>query len=89
MVRLLLIRDPTLRLGSGQRDASEIKEHTFFSDVDWRLLATGNMPPPWIPTFAGSVDTSQFDQEFTSMNPIGIIGYLCMLYDSHSISRST
>jgi classical protein kinase C len=43
----------------------------FFNDINWTLLATGTMPPPWIPTVAGSVDTSQFDQEFTSMNPVG------------------
>lgn len=34
-------------------------------------LATGKMPSPWIPTVAGSLDTSQFDSEFTSMMPIG------------------
>lgn len=30
------------------------------------------MVPPWVPTVVGSLDTSQFDQEFTSMMPIGI-----------------
>jgi hypothetical protein len=31
------------------------------------------MTPPWVPTIAGSLDTSQFDEEFTSMLPIGKI----------------
>jgi hypothetical protein len=45
--------------------------HPFFEGIDWAKLATGKMPSPWIPTVAGSLDTSQFDQEFTSMMPIG------------------
>eukprot|EP00599_Poterioochromonas_sp_BG-1_P009916 CAMPEP_0173144130 /NCGR_PEP_ID=MMETSP1105-20130129/7054_1 /TAXON_ID=2985 /ORGANISM="Ochromonas sp., Strain BG-1" /LENGTH=501 /DNA_ID=CAMNT_0014057761 /DNA_START=704 /DNA_END=2209 /DNA_ORIENTATION=+ len=66
----LLVRDPKQRLGSGDRDAQELKEHPFFSDVNWTALATGKMTPPWVPTIAGSLDTSQFDEEFTSMLPI-------------------
>lgn len=31
----LLEKDPTLRLGYGERDAEEIKEHPFFASVDW------------------------------------------------------
>jgi hypothetical protein len=30
-------------------------------------LANGELPPPWEPTVLGSLDTSQFDLEFTSM----------------------
>lgn len=44
--------------------------HPFFSDMDWPLLSSGKMPPPWIPRIASSLDTSQFDSEFTSMLPI-------------------
>lgn len=67
----LLVRDPKNRLGSGERDAEEIKTHPFFHDVNWDALATGKMTPPWVPTIAGSLDTSQFDEEFTNMVPIG------------------
>ncbi len=67
----LLVRDPKARLGSGELDAQELKDHPFFCDVNWAELSTGNVPPPWVPTMAGSLDTSQFDQEFTSMLPIG------------------
>jgi serine/threonine protein kinase len=67
----LLVRDPKARLGSGEADANEIKAHPFFAEIDWTALATGKLPSPWVPTVAGSLDTSQFDQEFTSMMPIG------------------
>ncbi len=64
------MRDPKLRLGSGERDAAELKAHPFFADVDWETLSRGQVVPPWAPAVAGSLDTSQFDQEFTSMLPI-------------------
>eukprot|EP01039_Chlorochromonas_danica_P010102 gene10102-11182_t len=66
----LLVRDPKQRLGSGEADALEIKAHPFFVDMNWQELATGKVQPPWVPRIASSLDTSQFDQEFTSMLPI-------------------
>jgi hypothetical protein len=67
----MLVRDPKGRLGSGERDAAEIKEHTFFYDMNWIDLYEGRITPPWIPTVCGSLDTSQFDKEFTDMLPTG------------------
>lgn len=69
ILRKLLRRDPKVRLGSGDRDALELKEHAFFHAFDWTHLADGTLPPPWVPAVVGSLDTSQFDQEFTSMMP--------------------
>mmetsp|Transcript_7435 Transcript_7435/g.11093 ORF Transcript_7435/g.11093 Transcript_7435/m.11093 type:complete len:636 (-) Transcript_7435:401-2308(-) len=66
----LLVRDPKDRLGSGEADAQELKSHEFFFDVNWTELASGQLPPPWRPEVAGSLDTSQFDQEFTNMLPV-------------------
>ncbi|KAJ0408871.1 hypothetical protein ATCC90586_007969 [Pythium insidiosum] len=63
----LLERDPTRRLGTGPDDASEIKNHPFFAEINWDALAEGHVPPPWRPTVSGALDTSQFDREFTDM----------------------
>ena len=41
------------------------------SDMDFEGLAAGRIIPPWTPTVVGSMDTSQFDLEFTSMLPVG------------------
>ena len=41
------------------------------SEMDFEGLAAGRIIPPWTPTVVGSMDTSQFDMEFTSMLPIG------------------
>jgi serine/threonine protein kinase len=63
----LLERDPTRRLGTGEADAGEIKNHPFFKEIQWDALALGQVAPPWRPTFSGALDTSQFDREFTDM----------------------
>jgi len=67
LLRGLLTRDPNKRLGSGTADAAEIKSHTFFEEIDWEKLAGGEVPSPWDPQISGSLDTSQFDKEFTNM----------------------
>mmetsp|Transcript_19289 Transcript_19289/g.23725 ORF Transcript_19289/g.23725 Transcript_19289/m.23725 type:complete len:666 (+) Transcript_19289:144-2141(+) len=67
LLRGLLTKDPRKRLGSGENDARPIKEHVFFSDNDWVKLYRGQTPPPWDPQINNSLDTSQFDEEFTSM----------------------
>eukprot|EP00520_Triparma_pacifica_P001038 CAMPEP_0118650298 /NCGR_PEP_ID=MMETSP0785-20121206/10173_1 /TAXON_ID=91992 /ORGANISM="Bolidomonas pacifica, Strain CCMP 1866" /LENGTH=544 /DNA_ID=CAMNT_0006542665 /DNA_START=308 /DNA_END=1942 /DNA_ORIENTATION=- len=67
ILRGLLTRDPTQRLGSGPTDADEVKKHTFFQEIDWVRLDKGEIEPPWDPKVSGSLDTSQFDREFTSM----------------------
>jgi hypothetical protein len=63
-------------MGSGERDAMELKEHPFFTGMDFVALYGGRITPPWAPNFAGSLDVSQFDQEFTSMQPTGLLRYI-------------
>eukprot|EP00612_Vaucheria_litorea_P005713 CAMPEP_0171460982 /NCGR_PEP_ID=MMETSP0945-20130129/5626_1 /TAXON_ID=109269 /ORGANISM="Vaucheria litorea, Strain CCMP2940" /LENGTH=526 /DNA_ID=CAMNT_0011987265 /DNA_START=456 /DNA_END=2036 /DNA_ORIENTATION=- len=63
----LLTKDPAFRLGSSKEDSSEVKRHIFFAPIDWEKMMKRELRPPWQPTVVGSVDTSQFDAEFTSM----------------------
>lgn len=63
----LLTKDPIGRLGSGPKDAVDVKEQDFFADLDWESLMKGKVAPPWDPQINGSLDTSQFDHEFTNM----------------------
>lgn len=67
LLRGLLTKDPTRRLGSGPKDADDIKPHPFFVSVQWDKLQRGEIPPPWAPQISSIQDTSQFDLEFTSM----------------------
>ncbi|CAO1628839.1 unnamed protein product [Parajaminaea phylloscopi] len=65
----LLTRDPAKRLGSGERDAEEIKAHPFFRDTNWDDMFHKRIPPPFKPTLKNPSDTSWFDKEFTSEKP--------------------
>ena len=63
----LLERNPMKRLGTGSEDAKEIKSHPFFQEINWQKLYNTELEPPWRPEFCDDLDTSQFDDEFTSM----------------------
>ncbi|XP_033884574.1 serine/threonine-protein kinase N2-like isoform X1 [Acipenser ruthenus] len=70
IMRRLLRRNPERRLGAGEKDAEEVKKHPFFRNVDWNGLLSKKVKPPFVPTIKGSVDVSNFDDEFTSEAPI-------------------
>jgi RAC serine/threonine-protein kinase len=67
ILEAFLHKNPAHRLGSGPEDAEEVKVHPIFADIDWELLERRELEPPWRPKLANSLDTSQFDAEFTSM----------------------
>lgn len=64
-VKGLLNRNPKHRLGS-INDARELEEHAFFNDIDWDLLKSKSIPPPFKPHLSSETDTSNFDPEFTN-----------------------
>jgi serine/threonine protein kinase len=70
VVRGLLKKNPTQRLGYSIKDAEEIKSQAFFSDVDWKALLEKRITPPYIPTLKSKVDVSLFDEEFTKEPPV-------------------
>ncbi|EJT45182.1 proliferation-associated serine/threonine protein kinase [Trichosporon asahii var. asahii CBS 8904] len=64
----LLDRDPSRRLGVN--GAQEIKDHPFFArHIDFKKLLQKKIPPPFKPSVASAIDTSNFDEEFTSEVP--------------------
>ena len=70
ILQKLLTREPELRLGSGPTDAQEIMSHAFFRNINWDDIYHKRVPPPFIPTISSPTDTSNFDQEFTSVTPV-------------------
>ena len=48
LIKKLLIKDPSKRLG--HNGAHEVKEHPFFSSVDWVKLEAGLLTPPFVPS---------------------------------------
>uniref|UniRef100_A0A8C2ZU08 protein kinase C n=1 Tax=Cyclopterus lumpus TaxID=8103 RepID=A0A8C2ZU08_CYCLU len=69
IMRRLLRRNPERRLGSGEKDAEEVKKQPFFRNVDWEALLQRKAPPPFIPSIVGKEDVSNFDEEFTTEAP--------------------
>jgi classical protein kinase C len=69
ILQQLLCRDPTRRLGAGPDDAEPIKRHSFFKDINWDDIMAKRVPAPYFPKVSGPLDTSNFDQEFTSEQP--------------------
>ncbi|XP_073790458.1 serine/threonine-protein kinase N1b isoform X1 [Danio rerio] len=69
IMRRLLRRNPERRLGSGEKDAEDIKKQPFFRNMDWDALLQRKVPPPFVPAVATSEDVSNFDAEFTNEAP--------------------
>uniref|UniRef100_A0A3B4A0L7 Uncharacterized protein n=1 Tax=Periophthalmus magnuspinnatus TaxID=409849 RepID=A0A3B4A0L7_9GOBI len=69
IMRRLLRRNPERRLGSGEKDAEEVKKQPFFRNMDWDALLHKKVPPPFVPTIGGKEDVSNFDEEFTTEAP--------------------
>ncbi|KAH3681154.1 hypothetical protein WICPIJ_007849 [Wickerhamomyces pijperi] len=64
----LLARDPKIRLGTD--GSTEIKAHSFFKSIDWKRLNAKGYQPPFKPRVTDGFDTSNFDKEFTSEQPV-------------------
>ncbi|XP_034567840.1 serine/threonine-protein kinase N1-like isoform X2 [Notolabrus celidotus] len=69
IMRRLLRRNPERRLGSGEKDAEDVKKQPFFRGMDWEALLQRKVPPPFIPSIGGREDISNFDAEFTAEHP--------------------
>uniref|UniRef100_A0A3Q4MKZ8 protein kinase C n=1 Tax=Neolamprologus brichardi TaxID=32507 RepID=A0A3Q4MKZ8_NEOBR len=69
IMRRLLRRNPERRLGSGEKDAEEVKKQPFFRVMDWEALLQRKVPPPFVPNIVGKEDVSNFDEEFTNEPP--------------------
>ncbi|KAF8977807.1 AGC protein kinase Gad8 [Entomortierella lignicola] len=64
----LLTRDPNQRLGNS--GSSAIKQHAFFKPISFPHLMAKKIQPPFKPSVSSATDTSNFDEEFTSEEPL-------------------
>ena len=65
LISQLLAVNPKKRIGYGDSDAKKIKEHQYFSDVDWNKYLNKEIEPPFIPKLDGDMDLRYFDKSFT------------------------
>ncbi|XP_059149488.1 serine/threonine-protein kinase Sgk1-like isoform X2 [Physella acuta] len=59
----LLQKEKENRLGA-KRDFQEIKNHDFFSDINWQDLYDKKITPPYNPNVTDHLDLKHFDPEF-------------------------
>ncbi|KAG9510064.1 Ribosomal protein S6 kinase beta-1, partial [Fragariocoptes setiger] len=70
LIKKLLRRQATQRLGSGAEDGAQIRGHQFFKNTNWNDLLAKRVQPPFKPVLSSDDDVSQFDTEFTKLTPI-------------------
>ncbi|KAG0300851.1 AGC protein kinase Gad8 [Dissophora globulifera] len=68
LLTALLTRDPNQRLGNS--GSSAIKQHAFFKPISFQHLMAKKIQPPFKPSVSSATDTSNFDEEFTSEEPL-------------------
>ncbi|KAI1318683.1 AGC protein kinase Gad8 [Mortierella claussenii] len=68
LLTALLTRDPNQRLGNNGSLA--IKQHVFFKPISFPHLMAKRLQPPFKPSVSSATDTSNFDEEFTSEEPL-------------------
>uniref|UniRef100_A0A3P8VSG5 Ribosomal protein S6 kinase n=1 Tax=Cynoglossus semilaevis TaxID=244447 RepID=A0A3P8VSG5_CYNSE len=70
LLKKLLKRNASLRLGAGPGDAAEVQTHPFFRQINWDDLLARKVEPPFKPFLQSADDVSQFDSKFTSQTPV-------------------
>ncbi|OQV11393.1 RAC serine/threonine-protein kinase [Hypsibius exemplaris] len=65
LLSVLLVKDPSKRLGGGVGDYRDIQAHPFFANVNWDELVLKKYNPPFKPQVTDETDTRYFDEVFT------------------------
>ncbi|MQM04361.1 hypothetical protein Taro_037154 [Colocasia esculenta] len=69
LLKGLLQKDPTKRLGSGQNGGDQVKVHRWFKQINWKKLEARELKPKFKPDVSGRDCTANFDQCWTSIPP--------------------
>ncbi|XP_054784077.1 serine/threonine-protein kinase AtPK2/AtPK19-like [Prosopis cineraria] len=67
LLKMLLQKDATKRLGSGTRGSLEIKDHKWFKPINWRKLDSREIQPSFRPEVAGKHCVANFEKRWTDM----------------------
>ncbi|KAI6189278.1 AGC-kinase C-terminal domain-containing protein [Aphelenchoides besseyi] len=68
ILKELLNKDKEARLGSSH-DVEDVKQHPFFSSIDWDKLLRRELKPPFVPRVRSDGDTGYIASEFTDIEP--------------------
>ncbi|KNA11217.1 hypothetical protein SOVF_137160 [Spinacia oleracea] len=67
LLKGLLQKEPSRRLGSGATASEEIKLHKWFNPIVWKKLEARQVQPSFRPEVAGKLCTVNFDKRWTDM----------------------
>uniref|UniRef100_A0A3Q3BNN3 non-specific serine/threonine protein kinase n=1 Tax=Kryptolebias marmoratus TaxID=37003 RepID=A0A3Q3BNN3_KRYMA len=70
LIKQLLKKNPSKRLGSGKNDSADLQKHSFFKLISWDDLLQKRLEPPYKPQLQSEEDVSQFDTRFTRQTPV-------------------
>ncbi|XP_055528897.1 ribosomal protein S6 kinase beta-2 [Wyeomyia smithii] len=70
LIRRLMKRQVSQRLGSGPTDGQAVRAHPFFKNVIWDDVLARRLDPPIKPVLRSEDDVSQFDTKFTKQIPV-------------------
>ncbi|XP_057475724.1 serine/threonine-protein kinase AtPK2/AtPK19-like [Actinidia eriantha] len=67
LLKGLLQKDPSRRLGSGPKGSDEVKHHKWFKPINWKKLEAREIHPNFRPEVAGNHCIANFDKCWTDM----------------------
>lgn len=67
LLKALLEGDPSKRLGGGPTDGEQVREHLFFSGIDWVAIQQRRVTPPFKPLISQGSDVKYFDKAFVDL----------------------
>eukprot|EP01018_Ginkgo_biloba_P004332 Gb_28905 [translate_table: standard] len=67
LLKGLLQKDPSKRLGCGTIGSDEIKRHKWFKSINWKRLEARGIQPAFKPNVSGKLCIANFDDFWTSM----------------------
>ncbi|KAI7745629.1 hypothetical protein M8C21_033475 [Ambrosia artemisiifolia] len=67
LLKGLLQKDPSKRLGNGSLGSDEIKHHKWFKPINWKRLDAREIQPTFRPEVAGNQCIANFDKRWTDM----------------------
>ncbi|ERN04221.1 hypothetical protein AMTRI_Chr08g168380 [Amborella trichopoda] len=68
LLKGLLQKDVSKRLGSGPGGSNKIKGHKWFRTINWKKLEAREIPPPSRPKVEGKLCVANFDEKWTKMS---------------------
>lgn len=69
LLKGLLQKEPSRRLGRGPSGGDDIKRHKWFQSINWKKLEARELQPKFKPDVSGKDCTANFDRCWTAMPP--------------------